>query len=140
MRKTAAATLGTLALATPAANAAAVVLKAAPAKKIVVKTKTVTGPAVQADRWGDVQVTVTVKTTTTTVGKKKTVKRKIVGLTATYPDHTDRSVYINSQAGPYLKQEALQVQSANVQLISGATDTSYAFAQSLQAALLQAKA
>jgi uncharacterized protein with FMN-binding domain len=27
-----------------------------------------------------------------------------------------------------------------VQLISGATDTSYAFAQSLQAALLQAKA
>jgi uncharacterized protein with FMN-binding domain len=140
MRKTAAATLGTLALATPAANAAAVVLKAAPAKKIVVKTKTVTGPAVQADRWGNVQVTVTVKTTTTTVGKKKTVTRKIVGLTATYPDHTDRSVYINSQAGPYLKQEALQVQSANVQLISGATDTSYAFAQSLQAALLQAKA
>jgi uncharacterized protein with FMN-binding domain len=138
MRKTAAALLSTFALAAPAANAAAVA-KTAPKKKVVVKTKTVTGPAVQADRWGNVQVTITVRTTTTTVGTKKTVKRKIVGLSATYPDHTDRSVFINSQAGPYLKQETLQAQSANVQLISGATDTSQAFVQSLQAAILQAK-
>ena len=138
MRKTTAALLSTFALAAPAANAAAVA-KAAPKKKVVVKTKTVTGPAVQADRWGTVQVTITVRTTTTTVGTKKTVKRKIVGLSATYPDHTDRSVFINSQAGPYLKQETLQAQSANVQLISGATDSSRAFVQSLQAAILQAK-
>jgi len=139
MRKTTAALLSTFALATPAANAAAVA-KAAPKKKVVVKTKTVTGPAVQADRWGTVQVTIAVRTTTTTLGTKRTVARKIVGLNATYPDHTDRSVFINSQAGPYLKQETLQAQSANVQLISGATDSSRAFVQSLQAAILQAKA
>ena len=57
-----------------------------------------------------------------------------------YPNHTDRSIFINQQALPYLKQEVLQAQSANVQLISGATDTSMAFVQSLQAAILQAKA
>ena len=82
----------------------------------------------------------TVKRATARKATKKTVKRKIVGLSATYPDHTDRSVFINSQAGPYLKQETLQAQSANVQLISGATDSSRAFVQSLQAAILQAKA
>ena len=56
-----------------------------------------------------------------------------------YPNHTDRSVYINSNALPLLKSEALRAQSANVNLISGATDTSYGFAQSLQAAILKAK-
>ena len=136
MRRVTAALLSTFAVVTPIANAAA----AAPKKKVVVKTNTVTGPATQADRWGNVQVTVTVRTTTTTIGKRKTVTRKIVGLTGTYPNHTDRSVLINSKAGPYLKQETLQAQSANVQLIGGATDTSNAFIQSLQAALLQAKA
>lgn len=39
---------------------------------------------------------------------------------------------------PYLKQEALQAQSANVQGISGASDTSAAFQQSLASALAQA--
>jgi uncharacterized protein with FMN-binding domain len=138
MRKATAAVLSSFAVAAPAANAAALT-RTAPKKKIVVKTKTVTGPAVQADRWGTVQVRITVKTTTTTIGTKKTVKRRITALDATYPDHTDRSVFINQQAGPYLKQEALAAQSANVQLISGATDSSRAFAQSLQAAILQAK-
>jgi uncharacterized protein with FMN-binding domain len=138
MRKTAAALLSAFVVVAPAANAADVA-KATPKKKVVVKTKTVTGPAAQASRWGVVQVSVTVRTTTTTIGTKRTVARKIVGLSATYPDHTDRSVYINSQAGPYLKQETLQAQSANIQLISGATDTSEAFIQSLQSAILAAK-
>jgi uncharacterized protein with FMN-binding domain len=56
-----------------------------------------------------------------------------------YPDTHSTSVYINSQAMPYLKQEAIQAQSANVNIISGATDTSMAFQQSLGAALAQAK-
>jgi uncharacterized protein with FMN-binding domain len=57
-----------------------------------------------------------------------------------YPNHTDRSVFINTQAIPMLGQEVLQAQfNPNIQLISGATDTSYAFQQSLQAALLQAR-
>ena len=48
-------------------------------------------------------------------------------------------MYINQNALPILKSEALQRQSANINLVSGATDTSYAFAQSLQAAILKAK-
>ena len=55
-----------------------------------------------------------------------------------YPDTHSTSVYINSQAMPYLTQEALAVQSANVNIISGATDTSLAFRQSLSSALAQA--
>jgi uncharacterized protein with FMN-binding domain len=68
------------------------------------------------------------------------VRRRIVAISVpTYPDHTDRSVFINEQALPYLKQEALRAQSANIQLVSGATDASYAFQQSLQAAILAAR-
>jgi len=55
-----------------------------------------------------------------------------------YPQDRQTSVYINSQAMPYLKQEAIQAQSANVDIISGATATSQAFIQSLASALAQA--
>ncbi|HET9174406.1 MAG TPA: FMN-binding protein [Candidatus Saccharimonadales bacterium] len=55
-----------------------------------------------------------------------------------YPKTHATSVMINQQAMPYLKQEAIKAQSANVQVISGATFTSQAFQQSLQAALSQA--
>ena len=56
----------------------------------------------------------------------------------TYPDHTGRSLYINQTALPYLDREALEAQSANVQMISGVTYSSEAFASSLQGALAQA--
>ncbi len=46
---------------------------------------------------------------------------------------------INSIAIPYLQQEALQAQSSNVDIITGATLTSEGFMMSLQAALGQAK-
>ncbi len=109
--------------------------------KVVVVNKTVTGSEAQVDRWGYLKVTLVVRKATTTTGTKKKVTRKIVGVSVPeYPNHTDRSVYINTQALPYLKQEVLQAQmSSNIQLISGATDTSYAFVQSLQSAILQAK-
>lgn len=55
-----------------------------------------------------------------------------------YPDTHDTSVYINRQAMPYLQQEAVQAQSAQVNTISGATYTSQAFQQSLTSALDQA--
>jgi uncharacterized protein with FMN-binding domain len=55
-----------------------------------------------------------------------------------HPDENPNSININSQAMPYLKQEAIQAQSANVNIISGATDTSQAFIQSLSSALSQA--
>ena len=57
-----------------------------------------------------------------------------------YPDSHDTSVMINQQAMPYLKQEAIQAQSAQVQVISGATFTSQAFIQSLTNALSSARA
>ena len=57
-----------------------------------------------------------------------------------YPNERQRSVEINSYADPILTSEAIQAQSANVDLVSGATDSSYAFIQSLTDALSKAKA
>ena len=57
-----------------------------------------------------------------------------------YPNERNRSVMINSYADPQLTSEAIQAQSANVDIVTGATDTSEAFMQSLSDALSQAKA
>lgn len=56
-----------------------------------------------------------------------------------YPQDRRTSVEINSQAMPYLKEETLAAQSANVDIVSGATDSSRAFIQSLQSALNKAR-
>lgn len=56
-----------------------------------------------------------------------------------YPNDQQNSTAINNQAMPYLKKEALQIQDSNVNVVSGATDTSQAFVQSLAAALDQAQ-
>jgi uncharacterized protein with FMN-binding domain len=87
--------------------------------------RTITGPVV-SNGWGPIQVTVTVKGTQLTA----------VGVPVIPQD--GRSQFINSRAVPILTQEALQAQSAQVDSVSGATDTSYAFMQSLAAALQQA--
>lgn len=57
-----------------------------------------------------------------------------------HPSDRQESVAINTQAMPLLKQEAIQAQSAQIDGVSGATDTSQAFIESLNAALNQAKA
>jgi uncharacterized protein with FMN-binding domain len=120
-----------------AAVRSAAAAKAVPTKKVV--TQKFVGTPAQADRWGDVQVTITIrKTMMVTAAGKKQVTRKMTDLSATYPDHAFRSQEINQQAGPLLRQEALQAQSSNINAISGATDSSYAFAQSLNAAILAA--
>ena len=136
MKKAVTATMLTLALATPVANAIA----ATPKKKVTTTTKTISGSVAQVDRWGSLQVTVVLKKTTTTVGTKKTVKRRVTAVRVpTYPNHTDRSVYISHQALPYLMQETLKAQSANIQMVSGASNSSEAYIQSLQTALLLEK-
>lgn len=56
-----------------------------------------------------------------------------------YPNDNRTSIFINSQAMPMLKSEALQVQSANVDIVSGASDSSMAFQRSLSTALSNAK-
>jgi uncharacterized protein with FMN-binding domain len=57
-----------------------------------------------------------------------------------YPNERQYSVQVNSYADPQLTQEAIQAQSAQVDIITGATDSSEAFMQSLSDALSQATA
>lgn len=57
-----------------------------------------------------------------------------------YPADRSRSRYINYIADPELTSEAISAQSAQVDIISGATDSSEAFMQSLANALSQATA
>jgi len=56
-----------------------------------------------------------------------------------YPNDRSTSRAINNQAIPQLQSEAVSAQSANVDIVSGATYTSQAFIQSLGSALAQAK-
>ena len=91
------------------------------------KDGTYTGPQVDA-YYGLVEVQATVQ------------NGKIVNVQfLQYPSDRRTSVRINTIAMPYLQQEALQVQSAHVNIISGATFTSEGFAMSLDAALNSAK-
>ena len=89
----------------------------APAK---ISTYKYTGPSVDME-WGPVQVTIVVK------GKR------ITDVQASAPTERSRSAFINQQAIPMLRGEVLQAQSATIDLIGGATLTSEAYAQSLQA-------
>lgn len=118
-----------VALALPPLNAAA----AARTKTV---TKTVLGTTVVCKKWGSIQVQL--KVATTIAGGKARIKIVDVAWPV-WPQHTVRSVFINERALPLLKQEVLQLQSANLEVISGATDITVAFRQSLQAALLAAK-
>lgn len=56
-----------------------------------------------------------------------------------YPNDRRTSIEINSQAMPFLKQEAIAAQSSQVDIVSGATQTSRAFIESLKSALDQAR-
>ncbi|WEO98492.1 FMN-binding protein [Streptomyces sp. FXJ1.172] len=86
-------------------------------------TKTATGDTVQT-RWGPVQVRVTVE------------GGKLTDVTAVqYPQDNPRDQEINSYALPQLRREALAAQSAQIDMVSGATYTSTGYKQSLQSAL-----
>ena len=89
----------------------------------VPRARTVTGDPVD-NQYGTVQVQVTLQ------GNQIT---DIVALQM--PDGHRRSVEISEQAEPALRQEALQAQSAQIDIVSGATFTSQSYAQSLQSAL-----
>jgi uncharacterized protein with FMN-binding domain len=78
-------------------------------------------------RFGDVQVQVTISDGAVT---------DVTALQLT--DHDSRSVAISNQAEPILRDEVLQAQSASVSMVGGATYTSAAYLQSLQAALDEA--
>jgi len=55
-----------------------------------------------------------------------------------YPNDRGHSIMINNYALPILRQEAIQIQNAKVDIVTGATDTSIAFIQSLSSALAKA--
>ena len=80
-------------------------------------------------RYGDVQVKVTVSGGAIT---------DVAALSL--PDRDGHSSRISSQAGPILRDEALTAQSAQIDLLSGATYTSDGYERSLQSALDQAAA
>lgn len=85
--------------------------------------RSVDGPIVTTP-YGDVQVRVVIRGS------------RLVDVEAlTLPSAHARSRSISAQAGPILRHEALQAQSANIDLVSGASYTSEAYAQSLQGAL-----
>ncbi len=90
------------------------------------KDGTYTGPTVDVN-WGYVQVQATIRN-----GKIANVQF------LQYPSDRRTSQRINYYAVPVLQQEAVQAQSANVNLITGATLTSEGFQMSLQNALSQA--
>ena len=136
MNKLKTAIVSVAALVLPATGATAA---SKPSRTVKVTTKTYSGSVQQANRWGPLQVMAVVRTTTTTIGRKKTIKRKLTKVTVpTYPDHTGRSQYINQTALPWMIQEALKAQSPNILIISGATYSSEAFAYSLQSAMQHA--
>ena len=89
-------------------------------------TETVDGAPID-NNFGTVQVAVTIRA------------HQIVAVQPLQmPYQHATSAYISQQAAPLLQQEALQAQSANIQIISGATYTSESYAQSLQSALAKA--
>ena len=90
------------------------------------KSQTFKGSTVST-RWGPLQVRIVVKS------------RKITNVTVAVSSDTARSQIIDGQAVPVLKQETLQAQSANINEVSGATDISAAYIQSLQAAIKTAR-
>ncbi len=88
--------------------------------------RSVTGTAANT-RYGPVQVKVTLDGT-------KITKIDVVE----YPSHDRRDQEINSYALPLLNQEAIDAQSAAIDVVSGATFTSQGYTSSLQSALDQA--
>ena len=85
-----------------------------------------TGSVAQT-RWGPVQVELT-------VANGKITKVSVIQ----YPSGNGKDQEINSYALPILVQETVDAQSANIDMVSGATVTSDGYVRSLQSALDQA--
>jgi uncharacterized protein with FMN-binding domain len=87
---------------------------------------TVVGPLTR-NKWGEVQVRVVLSGT------------HIIDVQALrLPGDNSHSAALSREAAPRLRQEALQAQSAAIDLVTGATLTSQGYVESLQGALDQA--
>ncbi|MEK1445042.1 FMN-binding protein [Limosilactobacillus fermentum] len=90
------------------------------------KDGTYTGKSTSTE-WGDVQVKITV------------ASGKITQITVLKYPTGGKSDEINSRSLPTYKQEALAAQSANINQVSGATETYKGFTGSLQSTINQAE-
>ena len=120
------------AIATPAPTTAARPATGAPSPMAATPApKTAVGPAdvtgnVVSTRYGQVEVRITVD------------NGKITDVQAIKLPTNGNSGQISDYVRPILASEALQAQSANIDIVSGATYTSMGYARSLQSALDQA--
>jgi uncharacterized protein with FMN-binding domain len=120
-----AASASPMASASPSPSAMPTFEPTASASASLATTQTATGGAFQF-RFGVVQVAVTVQ------------GGDIIDVQALQlPDGDRRSLAISQQVEPMLREEALAVDSAAIDVVSGATYTSMAYAYSLQSALDQ---
>jgi len=111
----------------PAASETVVAAPAAPGAPQSSGTATTVAGSVTGTRWGDVQVTITV-----TDGRITAVDVPV------YPTENGKDRQINASALPILVQETLSAQSADIDMVSGATVTSEGYVESLQSALDEA--
>lgn len=89
--------------------------------------RTYTGSVAQT-RWGPVQVEISV------------ADHKVTDVTVVQePNGNQRDAEINDSALPILVQETMSAQSANIDMVSGATVTSDGYVRSLQGALDEAR-
>lgn len=132
-----------LVLAVPTVNAWATAWQRASMQRAARVTKVIKGTTVPCPvtrdqhaatgKWGPLQVDLKISK----IPGAKTFK--ILAVTwPIWPQHTARSVFINEKALPLLQQQVLQLQSAKIETISGATNVSVSFIQSLHAALVAA--
>jgi uncharacterized protein with FMN-binding domain len=96
------------------------------AAEAVVEAQTLVGDLIET-RFGDLQLEVTLEGSDII---------EVVALSL--PDDDSRSADISDDVGPILREEAIAYDTADVSVISGATYTSEAYADSLQSALDQA--
>jgi uncharacterized protein with FMN-binding domain len=114
------------AAAPSSASSTASATASAPAASSSTKITTCQGSVAQT-RWGPVQVQISVQSGKIT---KVTIVQQ--------PDGNRRDAEINDQAIPILIDETVSAQSADIDMVSGATVTSDGYVQSLQAALDEA--
>jgi uncharacterized protein with FMN-binding domain len=114
----------------PSPVAASAGRTAAPTTSVVPGTPAASGTftgALVDTRYGAVQVRIT-------VSGQKIVEVQAVAL----PHDRARSAAISQYSSPILRTEAIQAQSARIDVVSGATYTSVAYGRSLASALQQA--
>jgi len=77
--------------------------------------------------WGDLEVKISIH------------EGQITGVQILqYPDHRSQSLYLSQMAGPILENEVIKTQQYQVDVVTSATDTSYAFQDAIAGAIVKA--